>query len=56
MKNEFSPELQRRLAEADKVNPGIFRVFRSKLPGLYLANAKQIRRERGVCFFPQPKK
>ena len=52
----MSNELERRLEQADRVNPGLFRIFRIKRPGLYLACARKIRKERGICFLFTPVK
>lgn len=49
----MSNELLKKLKAADEINPKIFRVFRSKRPGLYLANAKQIMWDRAVDLLKQ---
>lgn len=41
----MSPRLRQKMAVADWLNPGIARAYR-KLPGLYIASAKKIARER----------
>ena len=44
----MSDELKKKLEAADRINPGRYRVFRSKLPGLYIRCAKRILWERAI--------